>query len=435
MLVGLLSLTVFMNKDLPAFSFEGRKTAEIPVPTPSLTPYQKPVPSPSMVLLPSATLRAATAVPLTSTPTPWMILTGSQYSLNSPSSIDPLTGLEPVSPENLNRRPLAVKVSSFPRGAVRKVQSGLSFADQIYESYIEDGLTRFIAVYYSQDASRVGPVRSGRYFDEHVMRMYHAALVFADADERVEKHLMEGDLLHLLFLPRDDNCPPLCEDKSIPGYNNFFVDTAGVGAKLSDNSRQELRPTFFSSELPMQAQKQISSVYTHYSVYSYNYWNYDPSSQVYRRFSDAIDAVDFTVGEAYVPYIDQLTGQQLTADNVVVLVVPHIFHNDNDRKDQVFDINLTGSGDAYVFRDGRMIKTSWVRDRIDQSIILQDSSGIFIPLKPGRTFYEVINPESTINQFGDTMDFRFFTPPRFLTPTPTPKGWIPATPTPKHRQK
>jgi hypothetical protein len=431
---GLLGVTVFANQDLRSRLIPAQAG---PVTNPSLTfpaPTLTLTPSPALVYLPSATARAATAMPATITPTPGQVLPVLQYLVTLPANVDPLTGLKPERPEIMNRRPLAVKVSSFPRGIVRPYQSGLTRADLVYEYYIEDGLTRFIAVYYSQDAARAGPVRSGRYFDEYIMRMYHAALVFANADERVEKHLLESDLIHLLFLPRDDNCPPLCRDTSIVGYNNVFVDTAGVGPKLSDNSHQQLRALLFGALMYPMAMPAVNRVYTHYSIYSYNYWEYDPAGQVYRRFSDAADAASFAQGETYTPHIDNLSGAQLSADNVVVLMVPHIFHNEFDRADQLVDITLNGRGDGYLFRDGRMLKVSWVRDQVDQPIQLEDQDGRPVPLKPGVTYYQVIDPESTFKQTGENMDFFFYTPLREVTPTPTPYGFVPS-PTPRKQHQ
>ncbi len=37
-------------------------------------------------------------------------------------------------------------------------------ADNVYEYYLEDGMTRFIGVFYGKDAKRVGPVRSAQTF-------------------------------------------------------------------------------------------------------------------------------------------------------------------------------------------------------------------------------------------------------------------------------
>ena len=119
---------------------------------------------------------------------------------------------------------------------------------------------------------------------------------------------------------------------------------------------------------------------------------------------------------------------------MVVLEVPHIFHNEFDRWDELIDISLKGRGDATIFRDGRMVKATWIRDMIDQPIRFEDENGQPLPLKPGVTFYQVIDPESTIKQTGDTMDFYFAIPPRTVTLTPTPYGFVP-TLTPRKSQK
>jgi len=408
----------------------GKDAALTTPPTqPTLTPSRTPTPPRQVIYLPSATARPVTQNPITPTTTPFTPLPANRSYPEKGGN--PLTGLA-ADTEKLNRRPIAVKISTFPRG-VRAYQSGLSMADVAYEYYIEDGLTRFIAVFYGQDANRAGPVRSGRYFDEHVMRMYRSVLVFANADERVETHLIDQiELRPLLFVLRPDNCPPMCRDTGIPGYNNVFVDTSGVGAKITDNTRQELRETFFGPLFFPATFPVATKIYTHYSRFSYGYWEYDPVRQLYLRYSDAKDAESFTIGEEYQPHIDQLNGQQISAQNIVVLVVPHIFNNEFDREDQVFNIQLLGSGTAYIFREGRMILGAWLRDSLNQPIQLVDKDRNPLPLQPGVTFYQVINPQSSFRQNGETVEFLFSIPPRVVTLTPTPRDFKPS-PTPKKK--
>ncbi len=423
--MGMLLATILLaeNKNGTVPDTDLNMTSPIAQPTSSRTP----TPPREVIYLPSATARPVSPTPITPTTTPIATLAIGQFYPEKGGN--PLTGLL-ADPNLLNRRPVAVKISTFPRG-VRAYQSGLSLADVVYEYYIEDGLTRFVAVFYGKNASRAGPVRSGRYFDEHIMRMYRAVLVFANADERVETYLLDQvELKPLLFVLRSDNCPPMCRDTSITGYNNVFVDTAGVGAKITDNSKQELRETFFGPLFYPAAYPVVTKIFTHYSQFSYGYWEYDPSHLTYLRFSDAADAEAFTVRETYQPHIDQANGQQISAQNIVVLVVPHIFNNEFDRADQVFNIQLLGSGTAYVFREGRMILGAWLRDSLNQPIQLVDKDRKPIPLQPGVTFYQVINPQSSFHQNGETVEFFFSIPPRVVTLTPTPPGFKPS-PTPK----
>jgi hypothetical protein len=122
----------------------------------------------------------------------------------------------------------------------------------------------------------------------------------------------------------------------------------------------------------------------------------------------------------YAPHIDHLTNQQLTADNVVILVAPHLFKNAFDRADQLFDIQLIGTGEAYAFIDGQMYRAYWRRIELDQPFqLFGQGNNNPLSLKHGQTYYQVINPESSIKLNGTTMTFNFSIPPRVLTPTPT----------------
>jgi hypothetical protein len=370
----------------------------------------------------------ATPTPLPSNTPATFILPALPFDL--PSNHNPYTGLIPEDASRLERRPMAVKITNFPR-RVRDYQYGLSHADVAYEYYIEDWLTRFTAVFYGQDAERVGPVRSGRYIDEHITRMYQSYLVFANADDRVETHLLESDLLQRMFVPTGLNCPPLCRDRSINDYNNFFVDTAGMTEytrKIGhENVRQPARSTYFDF-LPPTWPLEVDEVNIRYSLSSYHIWRYNPQRGLYERFSDAIDAPS-PAEEIYQPHIDILTGEQVSAENVVVLVVDHNFKTERHRNAQVFDIVLLAEGQAYVFRNGRATPAIWQRDEMDQPIRLLSLNRSPLALAPGRTFYIVINPESSLEQEDNLVRFTFFIPPRFATPTPTPPGFIPsATP-------
>lgn len=385
-------------------------------PPPSQTPTKPANSTPT--LLPSNT-PAATIAPM--------------LPLNLPKNYNPYTGLVPADASRLDRRPMAVKITNFPR-RVRDYQFGLTRADVTYEYYIEDGLTRFIAVFYGQDAEKAGPVRSGRYFDEHIARMYQSYLVFANADPRVEDFLLASDLLQRLVLPTGINCPPLCRDRSIDDYNSFFVDTAGLTEftrKIGhENVRQPIRSTYFEL-LPPSWAIEANEIMVRYSEYSYHSWRYDPIRRLYARFSDAVDSITVQ-GETYQPHIDMLTGEQITSANVVVLVVPHNFKTEFDREDQVFDLLLIGEGQAYVFREGRATVAIWQRDELEQPIRLLDLNRGQLALTPGNTFYIVINPEASLEQGEKSVRFTFSIPARRATPTPTPPGFI-ASPTPKKR--
>ena len=98
---------------------------------------------------------------------------------NFPANVDPLTGLPVSDPALLQRRPMLIKVSNLPRNV--RPQWGLSLADLIFEYYTEEGSTRFAAIFYSKDASMVGPIRSGRFIDGDLVQGYKAVFAFGSA--------------------------------------------------------------------------------------------------------------------------------------------------------------------------------------------------------------------------------------------------------------
>ncbi len=75
--------------------------------------------------------------------------------------VNPLTGVEDLSPDKANARPLAIMVNNIT--VAQNVQTGLASADIVYETYAEGGITRLLAVYKDiSRAGKIGTVRSAR---------------------------------------------------------------------------------------------------------------------------------------------------------------------------------------------------------------------------------------------------------------------------------
>lgn len=385
---------------------------------PTLTPFQ-----PISGASPNPYLALATPQPQpTFTPYPTKYVLGD--SLPTPADIipsadgstsalnNPLTGLPVNDPSLLQRRPLAIKIGNAPDYV--RPQSGLTLADVVYEYYIEWGDTRFIAVFYSNDVERVGPVRSGRYFDEHVAQMYHAFLMFKGADPRELSYLHSTTIdKFLVTVGLGTSCPPyFIGPYHRDSYNNIFFNTTKWSAcaekKGIDNSPQTISGGFFSEDVP-QSPQIVMRIYSFYSAFSYNFWAYEPEDHRYFRYQEQKDLVNRKV-ETYVPLTDDYTREPVTAENVVVLFVPYIFANGHNAEDEVYNIDLIDYGNAYVFRDGIAIPAHWTRTAIDQPILLTNLDGSPIYLRPGQTFYEVMGVTSVHTQDGANWRFEFQTP-------------------------
>ena len=396
----------------------------VPSPTP-FQPRQADSPDPAAddrVILPTFTPAPLGALPSSTLAAP-PVIQDSHPLTSASAEINPLTGLAAADPVLLNRRPMVIKISNYPREI--RPQYGLNEADVVYEYYIEWQDTRFIGVFYGQDAQQIGPVRSGRYFDEHITRMYQGYYVFNYADPREYSYYLGGDLQPFMVVPGYGSCPPFFEHKvsenisDVRHYEMYFDSTrfgACLARKSADNAKPVLRNGFFSPVAPA-AGADVHRVFTHYSACDYNYWEYDPLTARYLRYQETSaskdpkhldDCVDKP--ETYAPLVDALTKKQVWADNVVVIYVPHTFASQDEQDDEIYHINLVDSGKAYVFRDGKGIPARWARTDIDQPLLLTTSGGTPIYLKPGRTFYQVIGSTSTDWSEKADWHFEFSTP-------------------------
>ena len=372
---------------------------------PSLTPLPTTTPSPGSEAAPRPT----------ETPFPTFTITAFDLPINvGPSyfaaGINPLTGLTVVDSTLLERRPLAIKIANYPRRV--RPQSGLSLADIVFEYYIELGATRFISVFYGNNASWVGPIRSGRFFDEHVVRMYDALFAFASADDRVLETWLESDLLTRLIMPQTGGCPPLCRDPQNPDYNNLYAITEYIAPYAqtngATNDRPELHGMRFQSLVPWGGEP-ATDVFVRYSRLVYTHWQYDPAAGLYGRFQDSSD--DNGDGEQYLALMDELTGAQVSAANVVILIVSHEeFVKTSDT--EIVKIHLQGVGSAYVFRDGQVYPATWVRSATSEPLQIYRAGpgSTLYPLKPGPTFFQVVGLTTTIEEDGTSWRFKFGIP-------------------------
>ncbi len=361
-----------------------------PQPTAPLTATATETETPAPTLTPSPTL----------SPTPDYPPAGYGPE-NFPANIDPLTGLKVPDSSLLDRRPLLIKVSNLPRNV--RPQWGLNAADQVFEYYTEEGSTRFAALFYGQDAAQVGPIRSARLVDHHLMTMYKANFAFGSADYRVRNLLYNQEYSDRLVI--ESACPPMCRYEP-NGLNYLMADTAALTDWIDEkrvpggNGRQNLDGYFFNYRLPAGG-KSAENIFVRFSAAIYNQWKYDSALGQYLRFAETDNDLDGG-HEGYAALTDRVSGEPIAADNVVVLYIPHQYYS---RHPEIVDIVVSGPGKAYLFRDGQMFALTWYRNGLDQRFTLADAQGKTFPLKPGNTWFEIIGATSALS--GGAPDWRF----------------------------
>jgi hypothetical protein len=307
-----------------------------------------------------------------------------------PAGVNELTGQTVENVQLLNRRPAAVKVQLFPRS--QRPPWGISQADIVYDYYQNFGLTRLHAIFLSRDAETVGPVRSARLLDGSLVQMYQSIFAFGSAEQRTYSKLFNSDVSGRLIVEGNSNCPPLCRvDPN--GTNELVANTADMTTYASekgvDNVVQDLSGMYFNSETPAAGQP-APQVFVRFSISAYNLWDYNPEIGRYLRYQDTQDAQDTSL-ENVSALLDKLTNEQIAADNVVVLFVPHHYaFGTHPGVSEVIEINLSGSGPAYAFRDGEVYQVVWNRPGKDSVLFLTFQDGSSYPFKPGNTWFEVM---------------------------------------------
>ncbi|MBN1265688.1 MAG: DUF3048 C-terminal domain-containing protein [Anaerolineales bacterium] len=296
---------------------------------------------------------------------------------------NPLTGMLEDNPLVLFMKPLMVAISNFPPSA--RPQFGLSVASQVWETYIGEGATRFLVIFYGDYVTQlqgimqnrldetfdqlIKPIRSGRVVFEDIKTMYPGALLItAGASPEVSQQLSN--------------------QQNYFGSNPDDINGAGLGGDdLSNLSGATGNPVDYASLMfgPATGGSPADFLRIIYNVNNHVGWEYDPESGAYLRYQDIADGT----GDLY-PATDGLTGEQLAFENVVVMWAQH-----NYVKPTLIEIELLYVKDrkGLLFRDGEVYEILW--SSMSGELKIYDANGNVVPLKPGDTFFEVVSYAST----------------------------------------
>ncbi|HET7869941.1 MAG TPA: DUF3048 domain-containing protein [Actinomycetota bacterium] len=284
----------------------------------------------------------------------------------------PLTG-EPAPHGQVPERPaLAVKVENLPDA---RPQAGLDRADVVYEEPVEGGITRFIVVYQCHSAGRVGPVRSGRTTDPKVLVQFgHPVMGYAGGQAPVVRAIDRAGVIDMNY---DIAISAYSRDDSRAAPHNLYTSSRQLwkAAKSRDGAPA---PVFsYDSEVEGPSRK-ARTVHLAFSSYSDVYWTWRRSQAAWLR------------SHGTVPHVLE-DGTQVSAANVVVMQVqvssgPIVDAAGNHSP----EVELTGSGKAYVFRDGRMVIGRWERETLKDVTTLVSKAGTQIALAPGVTWVELL---------------------------------------------
>ncbi|OGY81672.1 MAG: hypothetical protein A3F54_01255 [Candidatus Kerfeldbacteria bacterium RIFCSPHIGHO2_12_FULL_48_17] len=306
-----------------------------------------------------------------------------QAEKTTPSNERHLDGRR-VAIKDANKYPVAVMIENL--SPVRP-QAGLGQAQVVYESLVEGGITRFMAIYdLSEKIDEIGPVRSARPYYLEWVSEYDALYAHAGGSPEALQAI-SGFNIHDLnqiggaqgYYWRSD---------SVPAPHNLFTSTELLTRAINDNKLADVEPTYTpwtftddpednkkSTDKEVQATA-ASNISIDFSSPSYKVeYAYDATTKEYLRSNGGV------------PHTDKNTEQQIRAKTVVVVSIPPV--TDVGEKGRI-TLSIHGGGPVRIARFGEVITGTWKKaDRTARTEFF-DARGEKIDLGRGNIWVEIV---------------------------------------------
>ena len=307
------------------------------------------------------------------------------------------------------QRPLGIMIENH-QGA--RPQSGLSGADVIYEAVAEGGITRFLAMFYCQDGGQVGPIRSARTYFIDFASEYGSSPLYAhvgganqpgpaDALSQLTNYGWTGynDLNQFsigfptFWRDYDRLGRPAATEhtmySTVSKLWSYAASSRGLTSVDKDKTPWDkgFVPYTFKDDAPTSQRPALQTVHLEFWTGDLNYyvdWAFDPKTNLYKR----------NVGGA--PQVDKNVNKQLTAKNVVILLMQESSANDGYENNVHLLYKTKGTGKAVVFKDGKEIKATWTKSGRTGRTIVKDAAGEEIEFNRGLIWFEILPTDGVI---------------------------------------
>jgi hypothetical protein len=284
----------------------------------------------------------------------------------------PLTGLG--SSDEINGRAIAVMINNHPQA---RQQSGLYKADLVYEVLAEGSVTRFLAIFQSEQPDIIGPVRSARDYYIELAKGYDSLYIAHGFSPDAQVMLNAGYIDDLNGLYYDGTLFERASFRRAPHNSYISFDHILEGAQQKGYEMEKMPDSlsFFTEDevnaLTGVAVNEFSILYSSYDNPFNSTFAYDESLKKYKRFSNEEQTVEYDSKEP------------VLVDNVFIVETRHRIIDNEGRR----DIDLTTGGKAYLMQKGMKMEVEW---RNVEGRILPYLNGQVIEFVPGTTWISII---------------------------------------------
>jgi hypothetical protein len=295
----------------------------------------------------------------------------------SSTALAPLTGL-PVANASIAERPaVIVKIAA---DADAWPESGIDQADVVYEEVVEGGITRYMAIFQSQDADPVGPVRSVRETDADIVEPIGGLFAYSGG---IPSFVNLIDSVGITDVGANDDGSAYYRSDARAAPDNLYTSTSVL--RESTPAGAGPPPTLFDYVSPHgrfsePREESVSKVVVPMSGTTVATWTYDASSATWDRSTNGVDQ-SVAEGTAL------SSGPAIAFTNVIIETVPYENTGFTDPDgNPVPDANVVGTGQAIILSDGELVHATWSKPTASSITTYEASDGSPIGLLPGTTW-------------------------------------------------
>jgi hypothetical protein len=275
----------------------------------------------------------------------------------------------------LKRRPVAVMINNHMEA---RPQSGLNQADIVYEAVTESGITRYMAIFWSQGPNKVGPVRSARQYFLEWLSPFDPIYIHDGCAQTTDPRTNACGNIYTYKIKDITTQGSWRSTDRVAPHNeyNSIVNAWEIGkSKDWDQFPEKTEALKFKRDANFELRGKKTKVEITYRTDMLNggafntQWVYDRNTNLYTHRVGGTTDVDLD------------TKKVITAKNVIVEEAELI--DAFDGKGRVI-ITTTGQGKAKILMDGKIIDAKWKKSSRTDRTRYYDSKGEEILLNRGK---------------------------------------------------
>lgn len=292
------------------------------------------------------------------------------------------------------KHPLAIMVENHVDA---RPQSGLDKASIVYEAIAEGGITRFLALFGSKEADKVGPVRSARTYYVDWALGYNAYYAHVGGNYDALEQITADKVLNLdqFRYPASywrDNSLKVSSEHTMFASTIKLREEAATQKYTTDNTFKTYKfkdattlsaATTDTTTTPASAATVANKINVNFSSANYNVsFQYDAASNSYKRLLG---------GKVQ---LDRDDKAEIAPTNLIVMTVKRspVVTKINE---QGWHMDTVGEGDAKIFIEGKETDARWVKSSKTEREVFYDKNNAEITFDRGQFWICVIPPDST----------------------------------------